>query len=248
MEVGFKTDKGISRFNNEDACYVMVDRGVFIVADGVGGSSSGEIASRTATRFISQYVEDNPIDPKWDEEEVRIYFIKCLNQTNEMILEMANQFEENNGMATTVVVSYISGSRMYVFNLGDSRAYLIRDNEMEQITEDHTYVNNLVQRGKITAEEALIHPDRNQITKALGAEPHIYPDMFVVSLKARDFVIMCTDGLYVEVSHEDIKRIICNANTMSDACSQMVDLANLNGGSDNITVISLKIDEEDINE
>ena len=248
MDVGFKTDKGISRFNNEDACYVMVDRGVFIVADGVGGSSSGEIASRTATRFISQYVEDNPLDPKWDEEEVRLYFIKCLNQTNEMILEMANMFEENNGMATTIVVSYISGSIMYVFNLGDSRAYLFRDNEIEQITEDHTYVNHLVQRGKITPEEALIHPDRNQITKALGAESKIYPDMFVVSLEADDMVIMCTDGLYVEVPINDIKNIISGANTMSEACSEMVDLANLNGGSDNITVISLKIDEEDINE
>lgn len=248
MDVGFKTDKGITRFNNEDACYVMVEQGVFIVADGVGGSSSGEIASRTATRFISQFVEDNPIDSNWDQEEMRLYFVKCLNQANEMILEMAHMFEENNGMATTIVVSYVSGSSMYVFNLGDSRAYLVRDNEIAQITEDHTYVNNLVQRGKITPEEALVHPDRNQITKALGAEEHIYPDMFLVSLEVNDVVVMCTDGLYVEVPHNDIKRIVSESGSMSDACSNLVDLANLNGGSDNITVISLKIDEEDINE
>ena len=248
MDVGFKTDKGITRFNNEDACYVMVDKGVFIVADGVGGSSSGEIASRTATRFISQYVEDNPIDPKWDQEEMRLYFAKCLNQTNEMILEMAHRFEENSGMATTVVVSYISGSNMYIFNLGDSRAYIVRNDEIAQVTEDHTYVNNLVQRGEITAEEALFHPDRNQITKALGAEEHVYPDMFIVSLEVGDVVVMCTDGLYVEVPHADIKRIVTESVSMSEACSKLVDLANLNGGSDNITVISLKIDEEDINE
>ncbi|MCI5698609.1 MAG: Stp1/IreP family PP2C-type Ser/Thr phosphatase [Clostridiales bacterium] len=248
MDVGFKTDKGISRFNNEDACYVMVEKGVFIIADGVGGSSSGEIASRTATRFISQYVENNPINPEWGQEDMHLYFVKCLNRANEMILDMGQRFDENSGMATTIVVAYIDGPLMYVFNLGDSRAYLYRRNELVQITEDHTYVNHLVQRGEITAEEALTHPDRNQITKALGADEHIYPDMFLVTLEADDVIIMCTDGLYVEVPEEEIKGIIEKFEPMSETCSKLIDLANLNGGSDNITVISLKIDKEDINE
>ncbi|XVG95180.1 Stp1/IreP family PP2C-type Ser/Thr phosphatase [Eubacteriales bacterium KG127] len=248
MDVGFKTDKGVSRYNNEDACYVMMKEKVFIIADGVGGSCSGEIASRTSTRMISQYIEDNPIGSDWSQEEIRFYFAKCLNRTNEMILELANRFDENAGMATTIVVAYMNNNKMYVFNLGDSRAYLYRNGELEQITEDHTYVNHLVQRGEISPEEALTHPDRNQITKALGAEYHIYPDMFVVNLKFKDVILMCTDGLYAEVEKKDIVRIVDKGKSMLETCSELVDLANLNGGSDNITVISLKIDEEDINE
>ena len=248
MEVGFKTDKGIKRSNNEDACYVMPRRRVFIVADGVGGSNSGEIASRTAVNEIVRYVDEHPLSRANTTHKIKKYFGDCISEVNDTVLENAQRFVENRAMATTAVVAYIYKGKMYVMNVGDSRAYVYRRGRLTQITEDHTYVNSLVKAGVITKEEAEFHENKNMITRAVGADYTVEPDFFVTRLHQDDIVLMCTDGLYGEVSREELMREFSQGKTMGDTCADLIDLANHHGGNDNITIICLRITEDDIDE
>ncbi len=251
MEVGFRTDKGIRRSNNEDAFFVMKNDRVFIVADGVGGNRSGEIASRTAVNSIANFVENHPVDDLTTEEEIREYFLACISDANRRVRDVAKCHEKNRGMATTVVAAFIPYNRdnsLYIVNVGDSRAYILRDNRLEQITEDHTYVNTLVKAGLITRDEAMEREDKTMITRALGADDVVEPDFFSVRIEKGDIVLICTDGLYAEVTEPELIRHLTNDSIMSEICTELVATANLNGGSDNITAICIRITEEDIYE
>lgn len=241
VQIGFKNDKGIRRTNNEDACFIVPSDDVYIVADGVGGNNAGEIASRTAVSIIAEYVKEHPISEVKDENELSSYFMKCLEKANTEIYALARKFDSNKGMATTIVVAYLKDDRAYIVNVGDSRAYLIRDGRMNQVTEDHTYVNELVKNGIITEEEGERHPKRNIITRALGGDALVEPDIFRIGIKKDDVLLLCTDGLYNEVSEDKIVSIISEADSMTDACRLLVNAANRSGGRDNITVICLKI-------
>ncbi|MDY2960318.1 MAG: Stp1/IreP family PP2C-type Ser/Thr phosphatase [Hornefia sp.] len=248
MEVGFKTDKGRRRSNNEDACYVIPKKNIFIIADGVGGSNSGEIASRTAVMEVADFVDKNELTDTATEADIRNYLIKGINSANKAILESSERFEQNKGMATTMVVTYVSKGKAYICNIGDSRAYLYRGDKLIQITEDHTYVNSLLKAGVITGKEAKKHEKKNMITRAVGAEEKIDVDFFVTPVSSEDIIIMCTDGLYGEVDERDMRRMISRRKTMGDLCCDFIEMANDNGGGDNITVICLKISEDDLDE
>lgn len=251
MEVGFKTDKGIRRPNNEDAFFVMKKDRVFIVADGVGGNRSGEVASRTTVNCIAEFVEDHPVENLKSENDIRRYFSCCLSKANDKILEVARWHSHNRGMATTVVAAFVPYSEensLYIVNVGDSRAYLYDGEKLRQITEDHTYVNTLVKAGVITKEEAMVREDRNMITRAIGAENDVEADFFSVKIKKDDIILICTDGLYSEVTEEEIIEHFNRDKSMSEICSELVETANLNGGSDNITAICIRVTEEDIYE
>lgn len=248
MEVGFKTDKGLRRSNNEDACFVMKRDRVFIVADGVGGNNSGEIASRTCVNEIAKYVENNPVKEAETFEEVQAYFDRCLKEVNFKILEMSQKFEKNKGMATTVVIAYMRRGMLYIVNVGDSRAYILRDGALTQITEDHTYVNTLLKAGLISRTEAENHENKNMITRAVGADHTIEADYFRVPVQAGDIALICTDGLYGEVEEDELISRLSEDETMTHICSELVDDANRNGGSDNITMVVLKVTEEDFDE
>lgn len=241
MQIGFKTDRGNKRAVNEDALFVMPEDQLYIVADGVGGHNSGELASRTAVESIATYVVTNPLAEVKTLEALKGYFLECLRVVNSKIFTMAQIGDENKGMATTVVMAYIVKNTAYVVNLGDSRAYLTRGNKMEQITEDHSYVNELVQSGEITLEEAVFHPERNKITRALGAEKHVIPDFYKIDIMQNDVICLCSDGLHNEVSKESMCEMTASAPTMSALADELVNLANKNGGNDNITLICLKI-------
>lgn len=248
MEVGFKTDKGKKRSNNEDACFVMIRDKVFIIADGVGGNKSGEIASRTAVNEVAKYVEDNPLDKIDTSESIARYFNECIKSCNLKIIESSRRFEENRGMATTLVIGYLHNRKIYIFNIGDSRAYYYRDNQLKQITVDHTYVNSLVEAGLISKAEAEIHENKNMITRAVGAEYAVEADEFQLDIKKDDIILMCTDGLYGEVPDEEIIDVLKEENAMGEKCRKLIDMANENGGNDNITIICLKITEDEIHE
>ena len=226
MHVGFKSDKGLRRTNNEDACFVMLPDKVYVVADGVGGSNAGEIASRTAVNEIANYITEHPI----------------AEATNKYAIE------ENSGMATTVVIVYAIDNKAYITNIGDSRAYLYRHGKLIQLTEDHTYVNTLVKAGILSREQAEVDERKNVITKALGAEPTVEPDFFQVEIMKDDIFVICTDGLYDEVENGEMIEVLNKNQSMSDVCTELINRANKNGGRDNITVICLKVTEEDIDE
>ena len=221
---------------------------VYVVADGVGGGNAGEIASRTAVSEIANYILEHPIANTTNKYAVVNYLQSCLDEANSKIFRMANTYEENTGMATTVVIVYVAFGKVFITNVGDSRAYLYRKGQLVQLTEDHTYVNTLVKAGVLSKEQAEFDDRKNVITKALGAEPTVEPDFFQLEIMKDDIFIICTDGLYDEVEDQEIIKVLSNKQSMSDVCSELIDRANKNGGRDNITVISLKVTEEDIHE
>ncbi len=248
MEVGFKSDKGRWRTNNEDACFVLLPDKVYVVADGVGGGNAGEIASRTAVSQIANYIVDNPISKMVEPYEIVDYFRTCVEKASKNIYVMSQKYEQNHGMATTVVIVYANKGKAYITNVGDSRAYLLRQGELIQLTEDHTYVNTLVKAGVISKEEAKLDERKHVITRALGAEPEVEPDFFQVDIAKDDIIIICTDGLYDEVGDEEMIQVLQKNQSMSEACKALVATANENGGHDNITIIGLRVTEEEIDE
>ena len=162
------------------------------------------------------------------------------------IMALSAQAHTSLAFGDTLVLTYFSGSRIYTMNVGDSRAYLLRDGKLKQITEDHTYVNSLVKAGVITEEEAVDHENRNMITRAVGADYGVQPDFFSGNIKAGDIVMMCSDGLYDEVPEDKMVELLLQKKGMNDIASDLVDEANKNGGADNITTIVLKVTEDDL--
>ena len=246
MQVGFKSDKGAVRSNNEDACFVLLPDKVYVIADGVGGGNSGEIASRTAVNEVANYVVEHPISLMTNKYAIVNYIQAAVDNANAKVFNMARNYTENTGMATTLIVTYVTEGKAYIANVGDSRVYLYRSGQLVQVTEDHTYLNTLVKAGILTKEQASLDDRKNVITKALGADKTCEPDFFNVDVQRGDVFIICTDGLYNEVSQEEMIEMIKEKGTMSDLVEKLIQRANENGGNDNITAITLKVTEEDI--
>lgn len=240
-QVGFKTDKGKKRGRNEDSLFVMPKEEIYMVADGVGGQNSGELASSMAVKSIAEYIKERPLHDMKDEELLKAYFFDCMVNANHEIYQTAQLSSENAGMATTVVLLYLNSGNAYIVNIGDSRAYIYRDGQISQITEDHTYVNELVKDGSITKEQAELHPQKNMITRALGGDDKILPDFYRFETRKGDIIILCTDGLHGELSSEEICGLAAVSKSMSALSRSLVQRANSHGGNDNITVICLKI-------
>ncbi len=240
LDFGFKSDRGRVRVNNQDSFFIMPNENIFIVADGVGGHTSGELASRTAVSRIAEVLRDNPVEEGDDDDTVKAKIIKALMVVNEQLYDMACD-QETLGMATTLLLLCVANGNAYVVNVGDSRAYLIRNGGIIQLTEDHTYVNDLVKRGILTPEQAQNHPDRNMITRAMGAEERVRPDFFRFGVETGDVVLMCTDGLYNELEVEELRNVLETEPGMREACAKLVQLANSRGGRDNITALAVKI-------
>lgn len=241
VQLGFKCNRGVVRENNEDACFVIPSHDFYIVADGVGGNNSGEVASRTAVSEIAEFVNQNDLSNCADIEEIFERLLKAISIANDKIYQTGMEYIANRGMATTVVMTYIKDKTAYIANVGDSRAYLFRSGELRQLTNDHTYVNELVNQGVITENEAEHHKQKNVITKALGAEYNIEPDFYIITLNKGDIMMLCTDGLYGEVNEAEIIESIERVDGMNDLCTDLVGKAIKAGGRDNITVVCLKI-------
>ena len=244
MRVGYLTDKGMKRPKNEDAVKVLKDSRFFMLADGVGGNKSSEIASTAAVDFLADYVYNNPIELVEGSEAIFTYFENAVNFVNESILQLSNTKPEYVGMATTLVFAYVDHKILYVGNVGDSRVYFIHKDEVHQITDDHTYVNDLVKMGAITRSEADHHYKKNVITRAIGGNAYNNPDCFNIYMEPSDRVLICSDGLYEEVSDSEILDIFNESSDMQDCAERMVERANLNGGNDNVSVICIDMLEE----
>ena len=234
MKIYGNTHKGLVRNSNQDNFYIDQSGEWCLVADGMGGHKGGETASALAVSSIKSYLSQNNGDT---EDILRTAIVKANNE----VFEHSLKVPELDGMGTTVVLLKMENNIAFIAHVGDSRAYLIRDDKMNQVTEDHTYVNELVKNGIITEEEGERHPKRNIITRALGGDALVEPDIFRIGIKKDDVLLLCTDGLYNEVSEDKIVSIISEADSMTDACRLLVNAANRSGGRDNITVICLKI-------
>lgn len=241
ITVGFKTDKGKTRKDNEDSLFVIPDKKIFMVADGVGGQSSGELASRMTVGYMAQYVAFNPIEQAKTEDELRAYFKTLFAGANTLVYEKAISEPGHIGMATTAVLCYIRKDMAYFVNVGDSRAYLIRDGKHYQITEDHSFVQTMIREGHISKEDAANRPDRNMITRAIGGDEQVHPDFFTVELYKGDTIILCSDGLHGEVEDDDIAELASSMSTMHMLAKTLVEKANAAGGSDNISVVCIRV-------
>lgn len=241
VTAGFKTDQGMKRGNNEDALFVLPEQQIYIVADGVGGHNSGELASRLAVGYIAEYISIHPIKNITDDGRLKEYFMDCLKGANNLVFGKSRANPDNKGMATTTVMAYLSRNRAYIVNVGDSRAYLIRDRRIRQVTEDHTYVNQLLKAGTITEQEAACHPKRNMITRAVGGDLMVLPDFFQFEIYPGDMIILCTDGLFGELTDQEISKLALSHKSMHTLAGELVKEANKRGGKDNVSVICIRI-------
>lgn len=232
------TDIGRKRKVNQDYLYTSEEPvgnlpNLFIVADGMGGHNAGDYASKlTVETMVSE------IEASFEKNPVRI-FGKAISAANEKILQKAAETPALEGMGTTVVAATCLGKYLQVANVGDSRLYVI-GREIRQITRDHSLVEEMVRVGTITHEEARVHPDKNIITRAVGASETVEADYFTVELEEGDIVLMCTDGLTNMLEDEEIRMILGGARDIVEQAQKLVDMANRNGGKDNISVVLIE--------
>lgn len=244
------TDTGQTRHMNQDYVYCEENNvgslpNLFIVADGMGGHNAGDYASRFCVeafvqRIKTEYGDDVGSDHLTKERTPIGMISDALQHTNNLLLDEAKSNEEFQGMGTTFVVATIFDSIMYVANVGDSRLYVIKET-MEQVTNDHSLVQEMVNNGELDPKEAKNHPNKNIITRAIGANAKVIPDYFEVELRESDLVLMCSDGLTNMLDDEDIMKIIKESGSnLEEAVKNLVETANGNGGKDNISVIIIE--------
>ena len=232
--VGVITDTGRKRRRNEDA-YVC-EPPLFAIADGMGGAQAGEVASRLAAAALKESGADAG-------GEHRIYDL--IQEANRRVYARSSTDPNTSGMGTTITAALVENGNVAFGHVGDSRAYLIRDGRMEQVTEDHSLVNELMKSGKLSREEAETHPQRSVITRALGTDPDVDADTFTIEAKAGDVFLLCSDGLTDMVGEREIQELVeRNRENLDAALKSLVKAANRGGGEDNITVVAFEIAEE----
>ena len=238
MKAFSKTDKGKRREMNQDYVYTSESQignlpNLCILADGMGGHNAGDYASRYTVETIVDVIgKDNGAEP--------VSVIKnAIQEANYAILEKAKTDIDLEGMGTTVVVVTINGSELCVANVGDSRLYVIGD-KIQQITKDHSYVQEMLRRGELNEKDARVHPDRNIITRAVGGGSQLEVDFFEVELQETDRILMCSDGLTDMIEDEEIFRILKEKESTAEGIECLVETANENGGNDNITVVVIE--------
>ncbi len=249
MNIGVLTDIGKVREINEDN-YCIVNEGLhlYMVADGMGGHNAGEVASLLAIQKIKEhmikYISTEIVE--LDEEEVKGILFEAFNRANKEILSRGKEDGQCDGMGTTATLTLKVNDKLFIGHIGDSRAYLVRNNEIQQITQDHSLVAELVRRGSISEREAMKHPQKNVITRALGTDEQIKVDIFTKDLKPFDIIVLCTDGLSNFVDKYEIEKTVLEIDDCDECCRTLVSLANQRGGYDNITIIVIKNNSHDL--
>ena len=235
------SDRGRKRPSNEDAFAYSVEHGVYLVCDGMGGAAAGEIASSLAvdetlnhlSRRIGSGVETGNL-VELAEEAIAI--------ANDAIFRRAERDDRLNGMGTTLVGLIVDERRVLVFNVGDSRCYLLRNSQIQQLTVDHSLVEEQVRLGRMTHSEALRSPLKNVITRALGTQSRVTPDVFEREAEPGDLFLLCSDGLTRELSDTQIESVLCSDLTLAVQCSKLVEAAMNAGGNDNITCLLVRVE------
>ena len=233
------TNIGRRRKLNQDYVYtseqpVGAMPNLFVVADGMGGHNAGDYASKLAVNTIVERIGST------DEKLPAKALAQAIADANTAVRECAGRAPELEGMGTTVVAAVCVGDELHVANVGDSRLYVVSGHKIRQITRDHSWVEEMVRSGGLGREEARNHPDKNIITRAVGAEDQVKADFFSVKLKEGDLILMCTDGLTNMLEDEEIRMILDGARDIVEKAEELVRKANENGGRDNISVILIE--------
>ena len=236
-----KSDMGKAREMNQDYFYIsnsLSEVQIYIVADGMGGYKGGDIASKIATQCVKSYIENNFKDTPKDKHSLIQLVGSSIEYANMIVYEKSKEDKELEGMGTTLEICLIYNNKVYIGHVGDSRIYRIRKDIIRKLTQDHSYVQKLVKDGKITKEEAEIHPRKNMLMKAIGCNAFVEPDVAVKGFQKDDILVMATDGLTNLVKQEEIYKIV--KEDIERAPKELIDLANEKGGYDNITIAVIK--------
>ncbi|KRM44806.1 Stp1/IreP family PP2C-type Ser/Thr phosphatase [Lentilactobacillus parafarraginis] len=244
MQIAYQSSTGKVRDKNEDAVGKFENQSGMImglISDGIGGNNAGEVASQMVVTHIGSSFEKTTITELDDFQQ---WFTDKLAQENTAIIDQSNSDLRLKDMGTTMVAAIIDGNDSLIANIGDSRGYVFSDGKLTQITEDHSYVNELVKHGDITPDQAKNNPYKNIITKSLGINDDSTADFKAYAIKPNDQILLCTDGLTNMVDDHDIETILQQDDDIQSKCNQLVALANQNGGLDNITVLIAYADSE----
>ena len=236
-----KSDLGKVREMNQDYYYIsnsLDEVQLYLLADGMGGYNGGEIASKLAVQTAKNYIENNFKEMEKDRDSIIQLLGSSMEYANMVVYEKSKENAELQGMGTTLEICLIYNNKVYIGHVGDSRIYRIRKEFIRKLTQDHSYVQKLVADGTITKEEAAHHPQKNMLMKALGCNAFVEPDVMVKGFLKDDILIMCSDGLTNMVDQETIYKMA--SKNIEQAPKDLVELANNNGGYDNITVVVIK--------
>src|ERR1700685_965914 len=248
IEVTGETNVGMKRTHNEDNFSIIEESGLYIVADGMGGHASGEVASKMAVDALKEFFSATANDPErtWPYkidrskgyEENRL--ITGIKPANLRIYESAQRDPRQRGMGTTIVTMFAVEDGVYIAHVGDSRIYRLRDGKIEQLTEDHSLLNDYIKMKRLTAEEIANFPHKNVIVRALGMKDTVKVDSRFEQPKANDMYLLCSDGLSGPVSDEDMLEIATSSADLKTGAAKLIERANANGGPDNITVVLVR--------
>jgi len=246
------SDVGVIRSHNEDCFELAPEHSVFVVADGMGGHSHGEIASRIAVDAVREFVERTSdddstlpyeLDPNLGRHGNRLRI--AIRLAHDGVLAAIRKDPSLHGMGTTVVGLLLDGDSAAIGHVGDSRAYRLRNGRFELLTQDHTWVNEQVVAGFLSEEQARAHPLKNVVTRALGGEPEVEIDVREWLLEPGDLFLLCSDGLTTMLTDDEIQSRLGAADNLEETCSRLVRDANARGGYDNVSVVLVAIDEDD---
>jgi protein phosphatase len=232
------TDKGLKRQGNQDSFMIDERLGLFVVADGVGGHMGGEVASALAVETVREVIGH----PKANDFSAKQVIMQAYEEASHRIYDRATQESKLNGMGTTMVLGYVRGSKIYIGNVGDSRGYLFRKPYVWQLTEDHSLINEQIRLGLLTEEQAIKVIGKNVITRSVGFERDVFPDVIEREISSGDTFVFCSDGLTGMVKDEKILQTL-SENSFDKTAEILVQQALANGGDDNVTVLVLTFSE-----
>ena len=223
---GSRTDIGCLRDHNEDS--LVVTPPLFAVADGMGGHAAGEVASEIAVRVLSELAPEHP-----DGEALG----RAIEEANRAVIQAAREGRGRQGMGTTMTAAMLEGERLVIAQVGDSRAYLLHQGKLQQLTRDHSLMADMIEAGQLTPEEARTHPQRSVITRALGSDAHLHPDIYEINVETGDRLLICSDGLSGMIFDDQIENTLRRVQDPQRCASQLVNESIAAGGHDNVTVI-----------
>lgn len=242
MNIWGITDVGAVRHQNQDSYHIELlaeDMALGIVCDGMGGAKAGNVASQLAVETFLETAKAQPPEQWRNEPEALLHF--AAEQANGAVHFRANVDADCRGMGTTMVAALVVGDRAYILNIGDSRCYLVQPEGISRITRDHSLVEDLVARGQITPEQARQHPQKNLITRALGAESRLRADLFRQPMEPGDALLLCSDGLSNVVSDQELLYEVLHGGPAEDCCRRLLDIALSRGAPDNVTAVLLQM-------
>lgn len=245
MNVWAITDIGAVRPQNQDACKVTQlsnDQAILVVCDGMGGARAGNVASELAVGAFCDAALERLADPE-RADNIPALLKEAVALANRVVCRRSYTDRECLGMGTTLVAALVSGGKIHLANVGDSRAYLISEDGIRQITRDHSLVQDMVLRGEITPEQARTHPQKNLITRALGAAETVGADLYEEELVAGTFLLLCTDGLSNVMTDQEILYEVMHGGEPEECCQRMLDITLQRGAPDNVTIVLLQIED-----